>query len=310
MSEPRISIVVPSYGQAAFLEETLLSIFSQDVAELEVVVVDGGSDDGSADVIRRYEDRIAWWVSEPDQGQADALNKGFSHCTGDILGWVCSDDTLLPGALRAASEALVRDPEALLVYGDAELVDEAGLSLGLLHARPFDVVTMVRTCQNHVVQPGSLFRREALEIAGPFVVESHYYFDFEFVLKLGLAGRALQLNRSLGTYRLHETSKSTSGTLIKATDHERLFNVLFARPDLTPELRAVEREARSRSFLTAGEYYFAASKIREARIAYLRGVRKYPRHFTPRVAGLIARTLVPRSVLRGLRRVKRRAVTG
>lgn len=301
MSRALVSLVVPSYQQAAYLAETLDSVFAQDYPRLEVLVVDGGSSDGSVEIVRRYADRLAWWTSEPDRGQADALNKGFARANGEILGWVCSDDTLLPGAVSAAVDALDRDPDALLVYGDAVLTDEHGRELGVLPARPFDFVEMVRTCQNHVVQPGSLFRRRAWEVAGPLAVDSHYYFDFELVIGIGLAGRAVRLERPLGTYRLHPASKSTSATLVKATDHLRLFDALFARSDLPPELRAVEAEACSRSYITAGEYYYADLDLARARAAYLHGLRLYPRHIGARSVGLVARSFLPRRVVAAAR---------
>lgn len=306
MTQPVVTIVVPSFGQAAFLEETLVSLLAQDYPRLELIVVDGGSTDGSAEIVRRYADRLAWWTSEPDRGQTDALNKGFTRATGEILGWVCSDDTLLPGAVSAAVDALHLDPDALLVYGDAVLVDEDGRELGPLHARPFDLVEMVRTCQNHVVQPGSLFTRRAWELAGPFELESHYYFDFELVLRIALAGRAVRIERPLATYRLHAESKSTSATIVKAVDHVRLFDAFFAHSDLPPEARAVEAEARSRSYITAGEYYYAGLELGRARAAYLRGLRLYPRHVGRRTVGLVARSFLPRRVVTAARTHKAR----
>ena len=195
MTGPLVSIVIPSFNQGQFLEETIASVLEQEGVRLEVLVVDGGSTDGSIDVIHAYADRLAWWVSEPDQGQADALNKAFAHATGDLLGWVCSDDTLLPGALASVVAAFATSPATLLVYGDAVVVDAEGRRGELLPSRPFDLVEMVRTCQNHVVQPGSLFTRRAWELGGPFTVSSHYYFDFEFVLRLALAGDAPRRER-------------------------------------------------------------------------------------------------------------------
>jgi len=304
---PLVTVVIPSFGQATFLEETIRSVLDQEYEPIEILVVDGGSTDGSVEVIERFADRIDWWVSEPDRGQADALNKAFGRARGAILGWICSDDTLLPDAVSTGVAALVADPEALLVYGDARLVDEQGVSLGTLGARPFDLVEMVRTCQNHVVQPGSLFTRRAWEIGGPFTVESHYYFDFEFVLRLALAGRGVRLERPLGTYRLHAESKSSSGARIKATDHERLYDALFARSDLPDEVRAVEREARSLSSLTAAMYYDASGQPGAARRAYLDGLRRYPRHIDARTLGLFGRTLLPDAVRAGGRALRRGA---
>ena len=304
---PLVSIVIPSYNQGRFLDETLRSVLDQDYPHLEVLVADGGSRDESVEVIRRHESRLAWWASAPDRGQADALNTGFARARGDLLGWVCSDDTLLPGAVSAVVEALERAPGALLAYGHAQVVDGDGAAGGLLPSRPWDLAQMVRTCQNHVVQPGSLFTRRAWELAGPLTVDSHYYFDFELVLRLALAGDAVLLDRPLATYRLHAESKSTSGTLIKATDHQRLIDWLFAQPGLPPEVRAVQREARSRSQLTAGEYYYAAGQVAKARACYLDGIRLHPAHLDARTAGLVARTLLPGPLLQRARAARGRA---
>src|SRR5690349_7302447 len=107
---PLVSVVVPSFNQAEFLGEALESVLAQTYPRLEVLVVDGGSTDGSPDVIRAFEDRLAWWVSEPDRGQADALNKGFARASGELLTWLSSDDTLLPGAVERLAESFEGDP--------------------------------------------------------------------------------------------------------------------------------------------------------------------------------------------------------
>src|SRR5438105_1530850 len=119
LSPPLVSIVTPSYNQAEFLEETIQSVLAQDYQPIEYIVLDGGSTDGSVDIIRTYSDRIAWWRSEPDRGQVDALNAGFESASGEILGWLCSDDALLPGAVSCLVAELERHPEALIAYGHA-----------------------------------------------------------------------------------------------------------------------------------------------------------------------------------------------
>jgi glycosyltransferase involved in cell wall biosynthesis len=301
VSGPLVSVVMPSYQQGRYLDAAIRSVLDQDYPAIELLVLDGGSNDESLDVIRRYEDRLAYWTSGPDGGQADALNRGFARARGELLGWLNADDELLPGAVSAVVEAFAAQPDAVLVYGDNVLVDEDGRKLEPLPARPFDLVEMVRTAQNHVPQPGSLFRREAFERVGPLNEAGYYYFDFELVLSLGLIGQALRLPRALGLYRLHPESKSTGAPVAKARDHLRLYDEIFARADLTPELRAVEQEARSRAELVAGEYLYAGLEPREARALLLRGLRRHPRHLGRRPLSLLARTLLPTTVVRRLR---------
>ena len=121
-----VSIVTPSYNQSRFIEDTIRSVLSQDYPQIEYMIVDGGSTDGSVEIIKRYEDQLAWWVSERDQGQTDAINKGFARATGDILAWLNSDDTYEPGAVSAAVKYLQEHPEVGMVYGDCNYIDENG----------------------------------------------------------------------------------------------------------------------------------------------------------------------------------------
>jgi glycosyltransferase involved in cell wall biosynthesis len=259
-------------------------VLEQDYEPLEVIVVDGGSTDGSVDVIRRYEDRLAWWVSEPDRGQAHALNKGFARAGGELLGWLASDDVLLPGAIARVVQELER-VDAPLVYGEALFVDEDGEELFPLEPRPFDVETVVRTCANHVVQPGSLFRRSAWESAGPLNEEGHYLFDFEFALTVGSAAR---IDDRLALYRVHPESKSGGASLLKARDYVRFADEFLAVSGL-----AGADEGRANAYLAAGDYFYDAGELGDARRTLRRSLRLKP---TRRGAGLLARTLA-RSVL-------------
>jgi len=285
VTTPLVSIVTPSYNQARFLEEAIRSVLDQDYPKLEHLIVDGGSRDGSVEIIERYGDQLAWSASEPDTGQAAALNKGFAHARGEILGWLSSDDTLLPGAVARVVDELEHDSEAVLVYGEALFVDEQGQALFPLEPRPFDVAEMVRTCQNHVSQPGSLFRQHALELAGPFVEDAHYLFDFEFVLRLALAGgKVKRIPDRLATYRVHGESKSGGGSLLKARDYAR-----FADRFLNGSALPHAAEGRASAYLAAGDYFYDAGRYAEARRYLWRALRGRP---TRRAATLLGRALV------------------
>jgi len=289
LTQPLVTIVTPSLNQAAYLEETIQSVLDQDYPRVEYAVVDGGSTDGSVELLRRYEDRLAWWTSASDRGQAAALNTAFSRARGSILGWLSSDDVLLPGAVSRVVDALERDHETLLVYGRALFVDEHGRELFPLEPRPFDVEAMVRSCQNHVVQPGSLFRRQAFEIAGPFAEAGYYFFDFEFVLKLAqrAPGTVRPIDATLATYRVHPESKSAGAPLAKARDYVRLADEVLAGSGL-PGADAGRRSA----YLAAGEYFYDALELGPARRYLLRGLRP-----SPRALGLLAKSFLPRTVV-------------
>jgi glycosyltransferase involved in cell wall biosynthesis len=294
---PLVSIVVPSLNQAAFLEEALLSLLSQSYAPLEVLVIDGGSTDGSVEIIRRLEGRLAWWVSEPDRGQADALNTGLGRARGSLLGWLSSDDTLLPGAVERLVEPFQRDPELFLAFGDAAYTGERD---GLLPARPFDVAQMVRSCECHVVQPASLFSRRAWELCGPLDATRHWFFDFELFVRMGLAGRAEQVSGPpLATYRLHSGSKSFAQSLPKARDYRRVAEEFYANGLFSGPLAGLARQARASAYHHAGIYFHDAGELAAARRCYLRSLTLDPGR-APRELNLLARTLVP-ARLRALR---------
>jgi glycosyltransferase involved in cell wall biosynthesis len=288
LARPLVSVVVPSYQQGPFIEQALRSVLEQEYEPLEVIVVDGASTDQSVEVISRYEDRLAWWTSEPDRGQAHALNTGFARAGGDVLGWLASDDVLVPGAIARVVDELERRRDVLLVYGEALFVDENGAELFALEPRAFDVEAMVRACANHVVQPGSLFRRRAWELAGPLNEEGHYLFDFEFALAVGREGPVVPIPDRLALYRVHPESKSGGGSLLKARDYVRFADEFLAGSGLPGAM-----QGRGSAYLAAGDYFYDAGELADARRALVRSLRLKP---TTRGAGLLARTLA-RSVM-------------
>ena len=218
---PRISLITPSFNQAAYLEDTIQSVLDQGYANLQYGVIDGGSTDGSIDIIRRYRERLSFAIIEPDRGQTDALNKGLRRADGDIVGWVCSDDMLLPGALAAVAETFAdgqhpNDQENVnWVAGACLMTDAAGVPLeqqkphgdftpaGLLLRgpdRPFSRP-----------QPAVFWRRSLHDRLGLLRDDLHYCMDFEWWLRLVADGqRPRLLDRELATYRLHDHSKSVA----------------------------------------------------------------------------------------------------
>ncbi|MBI5739432.1 MAG: glycosyltransferase [Nitrospirae bacterium] len=182
---PRISIVTLSYNQVAFLEETILSVLDQNYPFLEYVIIDGGSTDGSVDVINKYEKHLLYWVSEKDKGQSNAINKGFDRCSGDILNWLNSDDRLTPNALASVAAAVRAAPDAGVWAGCCNIVDAAG---NLLETNvPRGLVRNKLASwgfEGHLFQPACYFSRKAWEKYGPLDEELHFCFDLDFYLKV------------------------------------------------------------------------------------------------------------------------------
>jgi glycosyltransferase involved in cell wall biosynthesis len=203
----RVSIVTPSYNQAQFLEQTIRSVLEQDYPDLEYIIVDGKSTDGSLDLIRKYSDRLSWWVSEPDRGQTDALNKGFSHATGELLAWLNSDDTYVPGAIREAVEFFKANPSAALIYGDANYIDESGRVVGRFPAAQTDY-RLLRRGYVHIPQQASFFRADLWRQVGPLDPSFFFAMDYDLWVRLAARSPLVYHPRVWANFRLHGDSKT------------------------------------------------------------------------------------------------------
>jgi glycosyltransferase involved in cell wall biosynthesis len=206
---PKLSVITPSYNQAAFIERTIRSVLDQGYANLEYIVVDGGSTDGSVGIIERYADYLSWWVSEPDEGQTDALNKGLDHATGKILTYINSDDYFLPGAFEAAVRTFEHS-EALWAVGAAQFVDASGRLAEVWRPQlPRGRRQWWILDPWGVPQPSTFWRREVFERFGKFRQDMHYVFDTEFGLRLALAGELPELiDLDLAVRVVHPDAKS------------------------------------------------------------------------------------------------------
>jgi glycosyltransferase involved in cell wall biosynthesis len=204
---PLVSIVTPSFNQAGFLEETIRSVLDQNYPNLEYLIVDGGSTDGSVEIIQRYTDRLAWWVSERDRGQTDAINKGFAHAGGEIFAWLNSDDTYQPGAVSEAVAFLRSHPEVGMVYSDANLIDEEGRVIGRFPARQTDY-RRLRRGYVHIPQQTMFFRAELWRRVGPLDPTFFFAMDYDLWVRIAKISPLVYRPGLWANFRLHGGGKT------------------------------------------------------------------------------------------------------
>jgi glycosyltransferase involved in cell wall biosynthesis len=210
-SFPLVSVVVPNYDGEAFLRRTLASIEAQTYPEIEIIVVDGGSTDGSLEIIAEWADRLPLrWISEPDSGQAEAINKGFRLATGEVMGWINSDDLLTPRSVERAAERFAADPDLGFVWGFCLVVDAGERPITIQNPYVRSDLADLRRHRNYVSQPGSFYRRSVVEAFGPLNESLHYLFDYDFFLRVAGRARVAFIPEVMAWFRIHSSSKSGS----------------------------------------------------------------------------------------------------
>jgi glycosyltransferase involved in cell wall biosynthesis len=206
--QPLVSIVTPSFNQRRYLEDTIQSVLSQDYPALEYIVVDGGSNDGSLEIIQKYDSQLVAWISEPDQGQTDAINKGFGLSTGEIMAWINSDDLYTPGAVSEAVSFLEGHPGVGMVYGDTELIDEWGRRMGYFNAQQTSYGRLMRGGV-YIPQPASFWRRSLWEEAGPLDPTLYFAMDYDLWVRFAKIGSIVYTPRLWAKFRIHGEGKTS-----------------------------------------------------------------------------------------------------
>jgi glycosyltransferase involved in cell wall biosynthesis len=224
------AIVTPSLNQAQFIERTLRSVLDQGYAPLEYIVCDGGSSDGTLRQLASYGDSLTL-VSEPDTGQAAAINKGIQRTSGEIIGWLNSDDVYCPGAIETVASVFAAHPEVDVVYGDADLLDENDVVLRPYYTEPWNPARLVDRC--FLCQPAVFFRRTVIDRFGPLNERLHYCLDYEYWLRLAKGGARFEyLPERLAGSRLHADAKTVRQRL---AFHDEINTMLRSRVGRVPE---------------------------------------------------------------------------
>jgi len=218
---PLISIITPSFNQAQFLEQTILSVLDQNYPNLEYIIIDGGSTDGSIEIIKKYEKHLAYWVSRKDNGQTDALKRGFEKSNGEIFAWINSDDSYLPGAFLKIVNTFQKNPKANLVFGNIYFTDEKNNKIGEYR--------MTRRSFRHFIfegmslsQPATFWKKDIYNKVGGLDLNYKFCMDFDFFIRVAKRGRLICLHEYLANFRIHKEAKTSTMKDVWQIEHEKL----------------------------------------------------------------------------------------
>ena len=221
---PRISVVMPTYRQGKFIEKSILSILNQQYPNTELIVIDGGSDDCTIEVLKKYENEISYWITEKDFGQSDALNKGFKKATGEIYGWLNSDDLYLPGTFKKVLSAFSENSDKFLIFGDWLTIDENDFTIDLNHA--FDFSLNHFKYESFHLNAQSMFWRSSVhkKFSG-FDINLHNTMDYQMILEFGINQGQASFHRIpnvLGAFRRYDGQKTNGFTPLVLDEHFRI----------------------------------------------------------------------------------------
>ncbi len=275
ISQPLVSIITPSFNQAAFLEQTLLSVLEQDYPRIEYWVIDGGSTDSSLEIIKKYAPRLAGWVSEKDRGQADGVNKGFAKATGEVIGWVNSDDLYYPGAIASAVEAFRQHPDASFVFSDVESIDEHGTAFNLMRYGDWKLADLMTF--KIIGQPGVFMRREVLEQAGYLDLSYNYLLDVQLWLRMAAIAEPVYVpGKVWAAARIHSDAKNIAHAEKFGAEAFRLAHWLCEDPRFYPLSASIFKKIWAGAHRLNAFYLVEAGQFKPALRSYTKMMRLAP----------------------------------
>lgn len=235
-----ISIITPSYNQGKFLEATIRSVLLQSYPQIEYIIIDGGSTDNSLEIIKNYQKELSYWVSEPDSGQSDAINKGLRKSNGEILGWLNSDDILAPNAVSRAVDVFIKNPVVDVVHGRKDRIDADGKLIPTPKV-PIDFEDFTpknALCENYVNSAGAFWRRSIMEKVGYLDEDLHYVMDYEYWLRMIVAGANFRRigGNLVAKFRVAEHAKTVSQLEQSALEDIAVLDRYLSDPQLVSNL--------------------------------------------------------------------------
>ena len=293
-----VSVITPSFNQARYLEATIQSVLSQDYPRIEYIVMDGASTDNSVEVIKKYESRLAYWISEKDKGQADAINQGMARAHGEIVAWLNSDDYYLPNAISNAVNIFEGIPGLVMAYGDMLAVDEYGQTMNHLKYKQFSLNDLL--CFQIIGQPAVFFRRDAFEKSGGLDVAFHLLLDHHLWIRLASQGRILHVPQTWAAARYHAEAKNRARAAEFGREAFRILEWAKSIPELAAEIASVEKRAHASAHRVDARYLLDGGQSWSALKAWMRALFIHPPTALARL-NLVVSSLLNLSGLHALR---------
>ncbi len=269
-----VSIVTPSYNQAKYLEQTIQSVLTQNYSNIEYIVIDGGSNDGSVAIIKKYQDKLAYWASEKDNGQAEAINKGFAKATGEVVAWLNSDDYYLPQTIAKAVKIFEENPEVVLAYGNMLAVDENGKTFNALHYKQLSLEDLI--CFQIIGQPAVFFRRSALHKTNGLNQNFHFLLDHLFWIELAQHGKILHVHETWSAARYHAEAKNRAKAAEFGKEAFRILDFIKQDENLAPIFEKVKKRAVASAHRVNARYLLDGGLPQQALFAWLKSFWLHP----------------------------------
>lgn len=286
---PLVSIITPSFNKGPYIEETLQSIRNQTYPHIEHIVIDGGSTDETLSILEKYSGDIVW-ISEPDKGQSDAINRGWKRSHGEIIAYLNADDTYLPDAVEIAVNYFLQHPETGMIYGDGILSDEKGRFLENFTAGEFNLKDLV-FCKDNILQPAVFLRKSVFEAVGDVDVDLHLAMDLDYWIRTGLRYPVTYIPVPLATAKIYQDAKSSALIFRYVKEYEHILEKIFANAHLPLEIRQCKNDAYTFVYVKGGLDYIHAKMIKDG-VRYLwKAFRMSPGGCIKNMGALIMRYL-------------------